>query len=46
MKENRKDFCSCVGLSMREGVGKDSRHKIGYVDIQVGSCICLSVCLC
>ena len=31
---------------MRGGVGKDSRHGIGYVDIQVGSCICLSVCLC
>ena len=31
---------------MREGVGKDSRHGIEYVDIQVGSCICLIVCLC
>ena len=31
---------------MREGVGEDSRHGIGYVDIQVGSCIFLSVCLC
>ena len=31
---------------MREGVSEDSRHKIGYVDIQVGSCICLSACLC
>ena len=31
---------------MREGVVEDSRHGIGYVDIQVGSCICLSVCLC
>ena len=28
---------------MREGVGEDSRHGIGYVDIQVGSCIYLSV---
>ena len=28
---------------MCEGVGKDSRHGIGHVDIQVGSCICLSV---
>ena len=46
MKENKKDFCSCVGLGMREGVSEDSRHKIGYVDIQVGSCIFLSVCLC
>ena len=31
---------------MHEGVGEDSRLRIGYVDIQVGSCICLSVCLC
>ena len=31
------------GLSMCEGVGEDSRHGIGHVDIQVGSCICLSV---
>ena len=28
---------------MCEGVGDDSRHRIGHVDIQVGSCICLSV---
>ena len=31
---------------MHEGVGEDSRHGIGYVDIQVASCICLSVWLC
>ena len=31
------------GLGMCEGVGEDSRHGIGHVDIQVGSCICLSV---
>ena len=31
------------GLGMCEGVGKDSRHGIGHVDIQVGSCIFLSV---
>ena len=30
---------------MREGVSEDSRHEISYVDIQVGSYICLSVCL-
>ena len=29
---------------MREGVDEDLRREIGYVDIQVGSCICLSVC--
>ena len=31
---------------MCEGVGEDSRHEIGHVDIQVGSCICLSVIVC
>ena len=31
------------GISMCEGVGEDSRHEIGHVDIQVGSCICLNV---
>ena len=41
-----KTFCfeNCIfltfGLSMCEGVGEDSRHGIGHVDIQVGSCIC------
>ena len=34
------------GLSMYEGVGEDSRHGIGHVDIQIGSCICLSVIVC
>ena len=29
---------------MREGVGENSKHEIEYVDIQLGSCICLSVC--
>ena len=28
---------------MCDGVGEDSRHGIGHVNIQVGSCICLSV---
>ena len=28
---------------MCEGVGDDSRHEIEHVDIQVGSCIYLSV---
>ena len=28
---------------MCEGVGEDSRHGIGHVDIQAGSCIFLSV---
>ena len=34
------------GLGMCEGVGEDSRHEIGHIDIQVGSCICLSVIVC
>ena len=44
-----KSFCfeNCIfariGLGMCEGVGEDSRHGTGLVDIQVGSCICLSV---
>ena len=28
---------------MCERVSEDSRHGIGHVDIQVGSCICLSI---
>ena len=44
-----KSFCfeNCIllafSLGMCEGVGEDSRHGIGHVDIQVESCICLSV---
>ena len=34
------------GLGMCEGVGEDSRHGIGHIDIQVGSCIFLSVIVC
>ena len=37
------DVFLAFGLSMCEGVGEDSRHGIGRVDIQVGPCICLSV---
>ena len=33
------------GLGKCEGVGEDSRHGKGHVDIQVGSRIYLSVCL-
>ena len=39
-------FLLTFGLGMCEGVGEDSRHRIGHVDIQVGSCICLSVFVC
>ena len=52
-----KSFCFendvflAFGLSICERVGKDSRHGIGHVDIQVGSCICLNAfmlnhCMC
>ena len=34
------------GLDMCEGVSEDSRHRIGHVDIQVGSRIYLSVIVC
>ena len=33
-------------LGMCEGVSEDLKHKIGHVDIQVRSCICLSVIVC
>ena len=40
-------FENCIfltfSLGMCEGVSEDSRHGIRHVDIQVGSCICLSV---
>ena len=32
-------FLLAFGLGIWEGVGEDSRHGIGHVDIQVGSCI-------
>ena len=44
-----KSFCFeniillAFGSGICEGVGEDSRHGIGHVDIQVGLCICLSV---
>ena len=39
-------FLLAFDLGMCEGVGEDSRHGIGHVDIQVGSCICLTVIGC
>ena len=39
-------FLLAFGLGMCEGVGEDSKHRIGYVDMQVGSCIYLSVIGC
>ena len=56
MFSRTKSFCikNCIllafGLGMCEGVGEDSKHEIGHVDIQVGYCICLNVfdchCMC
>ena len=47
--ENRL-FYSHIVLGMCEGVGEDSGHGIGYVDIRVGLCNCLNVfvlpCMC
>ena len=39
-------FLLAFGLGMCEGVGEDSRHGIGHVDIQVGSCIYSSMIVC
>ena len=39
-------FLLAFGLGMCEGVGEDSRRGIGHVDIQIGSCIYLSVIVC
>ena len=36
-------FLIACGLGMCEGVGENSRHGIGHVDIQLGSFICLVV---
>ena len=49
MFSRTKTFCFendvflAFGLGMCEGVGQDSIHGIGNVDIQVGSCIFFSV---
>ena len=50
--QEQKAFCFensillAFDLGMFEGVGEDSRHGIGHVDIQVGSCNFLSVIVC
>ena len=36
-------YLLAFGLGICEGVGEDSGHEIGHVDIQVGSCNCLDV---
>ena len=40
------DVFLTFGLGMCEGVGEDSRHGIEHIDIQVRSCIYLSVIFC
>ena len=50
-ERNENDVFLAFDLGMREGVGEDLRHRIGHVDIQVGSCICLNAfvlnhCMC
>ena len=37
------DILLAFGLGMCDGVSEDLRHGIRHVDIQVGSCICLSM---
>ena len=48
-QEQQVSFENCIflihGLGKCEGVGEDSRHGNGHVEIQVGSRIYLSVCL-
>ena len=39
-------FYSHIGLGMCEGVGEDSGHGIGHIDIRVGSCNYLNVFVC
>ena len=47
--QEQKDFVLktgyflAFGLGICEGVGEDSGHGIGHVDIRVGSCNCLDV---
>ena len=43
-ERNENDVFLAFSLGMCEGVSEDSRHRIGHVDIRVGSCIFLSVC--
>ena len=39
-------FYSHIGLGVCEGVGEDSGHEIGHLDIRVSSCNCLNVFVC
>ena len=43
---NKKDILLTFGLGICVGVGEDSRHRIGHVDIRLGSCNCLEVIVC
>ena len=50
MKEIKRIFLLAFDLGICEGVGEDSGHRIGHVDIQVCTCNCLNVfvlpCIC
>ena len=45
-ERNKKDILLAFGLGICEGVDEDSRHRIGHVDIRLGSCTCLKVIVC
>ena len=42
----KTDILLAFGLGICEGVGEDSGHEIGHVDIRVSSCNCLNVIVC
>ena len=45
-ERNKKDILLAFSLGICEGVGDDSGHGIGHVDIRVGSCNCFNVIVC
>ena len=45
-EKNKNDILLAFGLGICEGVGEDSGHEIGHVDIRVGSCNFLDVIVC
>ena len=45
-ERNKKDILLAFGLDICEGIGEDSGHEIGHVDIRVCSCNCLDVIAC
>ena len=45
-ERNKNDILLAFALGICEGVGEDSGHGIGHVDIRVSSCNCLDVIVC